>query len=161
MSAEASVASCPRCGSTVRRGSDWCTLCFADLRPVPPPRVSPEPMRAKSIPTAGTPVAAPDGAVVVLDLPASDGEPVAGAKPLVAIACASCGEPVALDVAVCGACGTGLFDRLKQDQTTLVLPVIGDVMRFGKGARAGIAIGFAALVIVILFTLITVLGLVI
>ena len=25
--------SCPRCGAHVRTGSDWCTLCYTDLRP--------------------------------------------------------------------------------------------------------------------------------
>ena len=27
---------CPRCSAHVRTGSDWCTLCYADLRPAPP-----------------------------------------------------------------------------------------------------------------------------
>ena len=26
---------CPRCSAHVRTGSDWCTLCYADLRPAP------------------------------------------------------------------------------------------------------------------------------
>ena len=26
-------AGCPRCGASVRTGSQWCTLCYADLRP--------------------------------------------------------------------------------------------------------------------------------
>ena len=30
---------CPRCAAHVRAGSDWCTLCYADLRPVPEPAV--------------------------------------------------------------------------------------------------------------------------
>ena len=28
---------CPACAATLRAGSDWCTLCYADLRPTPPP----------------------------------------------------------------------------------------------------------------------------
>jgi predicted RNA-binding Zn-ribbon protein involved in translation (DUF1610 family) len=155
VSAEATAVSCPRCGSTVRRGSDWCTLCFADLRPVPPPRVSPEPMQLHTAST-GTTALAPD--VVLLEPRVTDDVAASGTKAPVAIACSSCGEPVSLEVAVCGACGTGLFDRLKVDQATLVVPVVGDLMRFGKGAKAGIAIGFAVLFIVVLFTVITVLG---
>jgi hypothetical protein len=27
---------CPQCGAPAR-GADWCTLCYADLRPPPPP----------------------------------------------------------------------------------------------------------------------------
>lgn len=32
---------CPRCDAQVRVGSDWCTLCYADLRPSSP---APEPV---------------------------------------------------------------------------------------------------------------------
>ena len=34
---------CPRCSAHVRAGSDWCTLCYTDLRPAPPEPVAPEP----------------------------------------------------------------------------------------------------------------------
>ena len=34
---------CPRCSAHVRAGSDWCTLCYADLRPAPPEPITPEP----------------------------------------------------------------------------------------------------------------------
>jgi hypothetical protein len=37
---------CPQCAAHVRAGSDWCTLCYADLRPAPAPVASapaPEP----------------------------------------------------------------------------------------------------------------------
>lgn len=148
------MATCPRCGSTVRHGSDWCTLCFADLRPVPPRRAAPDPLvvsarppAAMSTVMAGTTTSPAPATTVEADV---EGGAV--------IACTSCGEPVTLMVGVCGTCGAGLFDKLKQDTAHLVLPVIGDVMRFGKGARAGLAIGFAVLFIVLLFTVITILG---
>jgi hypothetical protein len=32
---------CPSCSATIRAGSDWCTLCYADLRPAPPAPVEP------------------------------------------------------------------------------------------------------------------------
>ncbi len=35
------LAACPRCGAHVRPGADWCTLCYADLRPAPVPVVEP------------------------------------------------------------------------------------------------------------------------
>lgn len=41
---------CPRCAAHVRAGSDWCTLCYADLRPAPEPAV-PTPVA----PAEGTP----------------------------------------------------------------------------------------------------------
>ena len=42
---------CPRCSAHVRTGSDWCTLCYADLRPAPPvaepgAALEPEPLTA-------------------------------------------------------------------------------------------------------------------
>jgi hypothetical protein len=45
------VVRCPRCSAHVRTGSDWCTLCYADLRPAPPVRepvaaLEPEPLTA-------------------------------------------------------------------------------------------------------------------
>jgi hypothetical protein len=46
---------CPRCSAHVRTGSDWCTLCYADLRPAPPvaepvAAVEPEPLTASVVP---------------------------------------------------------------------------------------------------------------
>ena len=46
---------CPQCAAHVRAGSDWCTLCYADLRPAPAP--VPAPATA-----AADPAAAPDQA---------------------------------------------------------------------------------------------------
>ena len=49
---------CPRCSAHVRAGSDWCTLCYADLRPAPPVAAAveaPEPV-AVSAPVEPAPV---------------------------------------------------------------------------------------------------------
>lgn len=32
----AATLRCPRCSALLRAGSQWCSLCFADLRPAPP-----------------------------------------------------------------------------------------------------------------------------
>ena len=32
---------CPQCAAHIRSGSDWCTLCYADLRPAPAPAPAP------------------------------------------------------------------------------------------------------------------------
>ena len=40
---------CPRCDAHVRAGSDWCTLCYSDLRPAP---VLPEPVARDPEPVA-------------------------------------------------------------------------------------------------------------
>ena len=66
---------CPRCSAHVRTGSDWCTLCYADLRPVPPvvePVVAREP----------EPLAAPVGPVDLPVAPAADAVDVAPATPV-------------------------------------------------------------------------------
>jgi hypothetical protein len=42
---------CPQCAAHVRAGSDWCTLCYADLRPAP----APEPPAALEPVTAAAP----------------------------------------------------------------------------------------------------------
>jgi hypothetical protein len=35
---------CPQCAASIRPDADWCTLCYADLRPAPPePDPAPEP----------------------------------------------------------------------------------------------------------------------
>jgi hypothetical protein len=43
---------CPRCSAHASPGADWCTLCFADLRPPPPVEPTPEPLPAVEPPTA-------------------------------------------------------------------------------------------------------------
>ena len=37
---------CPQCAAHVRAGSEWCTLCYADLRPAPAPAVVDETISA-------------------------------------------------------------------------------------------------------------------
>ena len=54
---------CPRCSAHVRTGSDWCTLCYADLRPAPPVVAAPE---APEPAVASAPVVEP------VDLPAAE-----------------------------------------------------------------------------------------
>jgi hypothetical protein len=49
---------CPRCSAHVRTGSDWCTLCYADLRPAPPVAETPEPAVAAPVEPVDPPVAA-------------------------------------------------------------------------------------------------------
>jgi hypothetical protein len=35
---------CPRCAAFVSSRAQWCTLCYADLRPAPEPQPEPEPV---------------------------------------------------------------------------------------------------------------------
>ncbi|HET9945189.1 MAG TPA: hypothetical protein VFR56_06020 [Actinomycetes bacterium] len=47
--------SCPRCGAHVRTGSDWCTLCYTDLRPADQREPVAAPAAEPTEPTAGLP----------------------------------------------------------------------------------------------------------
>ncbi|HEU4912093.1 MAG TPA: hypothetical protein VFV76_09360 [Actinomycetes bacterium] len=52
---------CPRCSAHVRAGSQWCTLCYADLRPAPavPREPAPTPeLAAASVEPPGVETAA-------------------------------------------------------------------------------------------------------
>jgi hypothetical protein len=66
---------CPQCAAHVRAGSDWCTLCYADLRPAPAPEspaalepvtaAAPEPeLEAEPVPVAADAPAEEDAAPV-------------------------------------------------------------------------------------------------
>jgi hypothetical protein len=42
---------CPQCSAHTSPGADWCTLCFADLRPPPPVEELPEPPPPLDLPS--------------------------------------------------------------------------------------------------------------
>lgn len=97
---------CPSCGASVRPGDPWCTLCWTDLRPAPPP---PAPVPAPVAPTAPVvtttpyavdPLTAPLTTVLGEPEPAVDDEPVFVAT----WPCVECGAANALDRDACGVC---------------------------------------------------------
>lgn len=134
-------STCPSCGAIVRPGADWCSLCFHDLRPVPPPRF------ATAVP-AGVATAAPGGPAAAT---------AAGAVP--SVPCTTCGEVMRVDADTCPSCGHGLFDGLRgTSTTTLRLPVVGDLMRLGRGARGTVAFGLALTLALVLVLLVSLLG---
>ena len=45
-------SSCPGCAALLTRDSEWCSLCFTDLRPAPAPEVPPAPAPT-AVTTAG------------------------------------------------------------------------------------------------------------
>lgn len=53
------MRACPRCGARNPDSADWCTQCYADLRP---PAETPATEHAVAEPAPGTPTAAPTGA---------------------------------------------------------------------------------------------------
>jgi RNA polymerase subunit RPABC4/transcription elongation factor Spt4 len=105
---------CPQCGALVRAGSQWCTLCFADLRPAPAPVAAAvlEPSYAAvaagssgridhpTAPLSALEAAAPaDG----IELPADPDAKAVGWP------CTSCGEVVSFDETQCPTCGTAFL----------------------------------------------------
>ena len=55
---------CPRCSAHVRTGSDWCTLCYADLRPAPPVVAAAEAPEPAAVPAPVEPVDLPEAEIL-------------------------------------------------------------------------------------------------
>ena len=105
---------CPKCAAAVRKDADWCTLCYADLRPAPEP--PPPPVRAtapSAVPAHSDHLDAPYERVLaavyggnsVPQLPfdtATEPESEPGKTP--GWPCSSCGEMNSFDTANCGVC---------------------------------------------------------
>lgn len=72
---------CPSCGAGVVPGADWCSLCYADLRPrAEEPAPEPVETPAEPVATPATEVEAPAAEVEVpVEAPAPD-EPTAAAS---------------------------------------------------------------------------------
>jgi len=126
-------ARCPQCAALVRPGSQWCTLCYADLRPRPIEPVVPVAPVAPVTPSAGAPTSsalavepfdpltaplallerggvAPETGEVAAETPAS----VKAGWP-----CARCGATVALDETSCTSCGAGFLEGTLTDDPVL------------------------------------------
>ena len=123
-------STCPSCGAIVRPDADWCTLCFADMRPVPPPRLPPGAATGSS----GVPAVPGSGSMSRSEL----------------VPCTVCQTPMPLTAASCPACGSGLLDGLRSSAVaSLRVPVLGDLMRFSRGMRTTIALAISLLAVAI------------
>ncbi len=143
---------CPRCAALVRPGSQWCTLCYADLRPapaepepqpelepapsqhsVPPPNATAQPATAAASSDLFDPLTAP------LALLERDSEGPAAAESAaepstVAKAgwpCATCGATVPLDEPNCTSCGAGFLEG--------TLPVDAVLGRLSAGSHGAVS----------------------
>jgi hypothetical protein len=162
------VVRCPDCGAGSPESAQWCTLCFADLRPAPPPppvRAVPAAAPSGSAPATAQPtITGP--AAVALDDPLTGPLPgVVGASrvdPLAAVAtwpCIRCGEPVPISLDACPSCGAGFLSGSVAD-LSLRIPGVGDVSRMSRGQRAGLAAALALGLMLVLVLLATLGGLV-
>lgn len=167
---------CPRCGAVVKPGADWCTLCYADLRPPPAPVVRPSPA------VAPRPAGAQTGAALALselvdgDVPLSVrlgvGDSVrlgAGdtalapadavdARPRPFWPCPSCGTQNDIDANACTECGAGFLVGAVASATYEKVPGADRLRTASKGTRYGLA--FAGMIVVtgVFFLLLVLLG---
>ncbi len=88
ISTEESVR-CPRCSASLRAGSEWCSLCYADLRP--PPAEPPAPVEVPHGTATDVTGPAAEGDESGTGVPRSTDAPAAGGKH----ARSAAGHPVA------------------------------------------------------------------
>lgn len=161
---------CPQCGAAVRLDAAFCGQCYADFRPPPPPSapVTPTPTASYGVP-APDPLTAPLLDVVLPASTAAGLVPAQGAVPPAAAAqpvvvqpeaaakaarptgwpCSRCETVNDFDAPLCGTCGSAFLSQVAEEtKIAVVLPIVGDLNRYSRGQRAGIA--FAAIVVVLI-----------
>jgi RNA polymerase subunit RPABC4/transcription elongation factor Spt4 len=157
---------CPHCGALLRSGAQWCTLCYADLRPKPEPEPvavsAGEPSYAEGA-TAAAPHPAPDAATPLSALEAAaqalvrQAEPDAETDPSTAAVgwpCTGCKAVVSFDDDACPTCGARFLDGAHGEPDLLDrigpggLPVSTQTLIIAGGAAAMIAIIVAAMYII-------------
>ncbi len=142
------LAACPTCGSALRPGQPWCTLCYADLRPAPEP--APEPAREAAPEPSPEPERAPVTLPAGLVVDPVQPLPVAPAWP-----CTGCGSANPYDLDACAGCGQAFLAGARHDAPLLVLPLVGDLGRLERSHRLALAVG----VVVAFLALVLILGL--
>jgi hypothetical protein len=142
---------CPQCGALLRSGAQWCTLCYADLRPKPEPEPVAVSTREPSYAAGAAPSALEAGAQALARQGEADTD-AAASEPSVGWPC-SCGEIVSFDEDTCPTCGRRFLDGARGEPDLLDrigtggLPVRTQTLIIAGGAAAIIAIITAALYI--------------
>jgi hypothetical protein len=176
---------CPACGAATPETVPWCSLCYADLRPVPaaavpalrdvpsedvlptvpdlPHNAALDPLTAPistllSPPTEHT--TTPDPAPIAPEA-AVDAEPLPGvvATELASATwpCTRCGAHVPMELDACTECGAGFLVGAIPSPT-VSLPIVGDVQRLSKMQRFGLAAGLAVVIVAFFLALATIGG---
>jgi hypothetical protein len=177
---------CPACGAATPESGSWCSLCYADLRPVPAAAVpATRHVAAEGDPTAapGTledappdpltapisavlePPTAPVAAAAVAAVPDAAAGPSEAALPGVAAPvpdaaswpCSRCGACVPLLLDACQECGAGFLTGAIPP-ARMSLPVVGDVTRLSKVQRFGLAAALAIGIVAVFLALATIGG---
>jgi hypothetical protein len=147
---------CPACAAALRPGAPWCTLCYTDLRlPAPEPEPEPEPPLPARARADFDPLTAPPEALglprrVGPDAPSSPPEPPAAPEGSPTWPCTACRQLNPLTAADCVTCGTAfLVDLRGSEELLLHVPGLGDLGRFSRGQRIGLA-GLVVLLVILL-----------
>jgi ribosomal protein L40E len=156
---------CPHCGAAVPPAAQWCTLCYANLRPGREERPDPltAPLDTLLAPADAVPPSPPVCAAPVSAAPVSAAAAPAAAAPAAAVLdgvgatwpC-PCGTAVPIADDRCPACFTPFLGG--SSGVDLALPVVGDLTRLSRGARLALAGGAAAGVTTVLVVAFEVLG---
>lgn len=155
---------CQHCGAAVPSRADWCTLCYADLRPVPEPAV---PLAAAAAEGSGTGRPGATQVVATRHVASQDVASQVGASQDVASQvgelswpCLACGTANAYDTQDCSACGVGFLAPVHEAAAVLTrVPGIGDVTRLSTPRRVGLGLVVGAGLTVAILLFATVLGL--
>jgi RNA polymerase subunit RPABC4/transcription elongation factor Spt4 len=150
---------CPHCSALLRSGAQWCTLCYADLRPRPEPEPVAVSARTPSYAAgaiaeaSGDPHAALEAAAYALARPAQPGAEADLAVPA-GWPCTGCEAVVPFDEDVCPTCGTRFLEGARGQPDFLDrigpggLPVSQQWLIISGGALAMIAVIVAAMYII-------------
>lgn len=151
---------CPHCSALLRSGAQWCTLCYADLRPKPAPEPVAVSAGAPSL-TSGAAPGTPADSLTALEAAAQalvqQAAPGTEADPSVAPKgwpCTGCEAIVSFDEDACPTCGTRFLDGARGEPDLLDrigpggLPVSTQTLIIAGGAVAIIAIILAAMYII-------------
>jgi hypothetical protein len=147
---------CPQCAAHVRAGSEWCTLCYADLRPAPQdPQVPDEP--AEDVPAGTSAIERVETLPAVLPTSATGGEADAAPAPRRGkhakhAATASTSETEAI--------AAQLLAQLAAEESSAPLGRLTGLTD-SPGKKVGLIIGGSVTLILVFFTLMTIIGLVI
>ena len=140
----------------LRPDSQWCSLCFFDLRPAPAP--APEPVTPAY--DGFDPLTAPLLDLVLPPVPQAVPQAVEPAPALAAPAprepaeqaplswpCSHCGSANPMTSTLCGTCGS-VFLASAKEKVSLVVPGIGDITHLSRGQRVGVAAAVLAAVLI-------------
>lgn len=158
MSDQADVR-CPKCGALLHSGAQWCTLCYADLRPKPEPepvavRTREPSFAAGAVDPSSPPLSALEAASQALARQSDPGADAATSPAPVGWPCTGCGEIVSFDEDACPSCGMLFLDGVRGEPDLLDrvgpggLPVSTQTLIIGGGAVAITAIIIAAFYII-------------